>query len=270
MGDLPIISSGISECASVHIVAGGARASEYSTGKERLLVSICQSKAPGVRQDESQDSSVSASGTSGSDASGFVVSRLGIADAQAIQHVLAEAFRSDPLGVAIFRNLEPGSDHAYRLFTRSWAAGVLAKNDDLFGVHVNGQLVGVVGVSWPERKLQSKPGLPGLRETVRALPGIRLLRVLLIALALRRPKQVAPNACELSMLAVHPAYQGQGIARGLMAAAHAVVANSKDHTQIYLYTTTRPNLRFYEHHGYQLVEAKKGGGVEIFHMCRPC
>lgn len=192
-------------------------------------------------------------------------------DAEAIQDLLAEAFRQDPSLVALFKTVEKPNDNYYRLYMKVWVNYSLQQKDHLFGIRINGTLAGVVGISG----LETKPSLyhlvrKELLNLLKMLPGLRPVQVLSSVSATMRPKQVDKQTCEIFMLAVHPNYQGHGIGRKLLDKAHALIADRADKKEVYLFTTLKESFLFYEHLGYQLVEKRKASLVDVFHLQRQC
>jgi len=181
--------------------------------------------------------------------------------------VLAAAFRHDPAFVSLFKNMVPGQDPHYRRFMTSWVENSLSESHNLLGVNIAGQLAGVVGlagldgtsVRWSLREI-----LPSMLKMVFGMHigvGVRLLR------ATARPQTVPNGACELSMLAVLPKFQGMGVARDLLLAVQDLAAQAAT-PGIYLYTTALASLHFYEHRGYALLAQTKAAGVDVYHLFR--
>jgi len=182
--------------------------------------------------------------------------------------ILAAAFRRDPAFVRLFKSTVPGQDTHYRRFMATWVENSFSEGHTLLGVNIAGRLAGVVGlagldgtsVRWSLREI-----LPAMLKIVFGLHigvGVSMLR------ATARPQTIPTGACELSMLAVSPEFQGMGVARALLDAVHELVAKDSAAPAIYLYTTALASLRFYEHRGYRLLTETKAAGVAVYHLLR--
>lgn len=196
------------------------------------------------------------------------VVRLGKESHEEMAAILAAAFRHDPAFVCLFKSTVPGQDVHYRRFMTTWVENSFSEGHSLLGVNIAGRLAGVVGlagldgtsVRWSLRKI-----LPSMLKIVFGLHlgvGVSMLR------ATARPRIVPTGACELSMLAVSPEFQGMGVARALLDAVQDLVAKDSATAIIYLYTTAVASLRFYEHCGYALVTQTKAAGVDVYHLVR--
>jgi ribosomal protein S18 acetylase RimI-like enzyme len=73
----------------------------------------------------------------------------------------------------------------------------------------------------------------------------------------------------LDILAVAPAYQGQGVGRRLLEHVNAHCDQDGQASGVYLLTGDEKNTRIYERFGYEVVETKQGGPVTAWHMFRP-
>ena len=193
---------------------------------------------------------------------------LGKESQEEMAAILAMAFRHDPAFVRLFKSTDVGRDTHYRRFMSTWVENSLSEGHTLLGVNIAGRLVGVAGlagldgstVRWSLREI-----LPAMLKIVLGLHvgvGVRMLR------GTARPQSVPTGACELSMLAVSPKFQGMGVARDLLDFVHDLMARDSATPGIYLYTTALASLHFYEHRGYVMLTQTKAAGVDIYHLFR--
>lgn len=168
--------------------------------------------------------------------------------------LLAEAFFADPLNQYVF----PDPEERRRVLPWYFAASVL-EGAFLKGVYVTGEPIKGVAV-WippglqertPERKkhssLDQMPRQFGL-EAYRRFTGV------INYLALFSPQALPPAHWYLSLIAVSPACQGQGIGGALLAPVLQRADN--EGTFCELETFEEKNLSFYQHHGFQVGAAE--------------
>jgi len=197
----------------------------------------------------------------------FVVESLAEQHVPEIAELLALSFRVDPAFVALFRELPPRPARSYRTFMRLWAHSVFRLGHSVFGARVNGNLAGAVGVT-PAGVPRHPVSLADLALLPALICEMRLGVGLSLAKATRRPSDVARITPEVSMLAVSPLFQSQGIASNLLRVAHSTLAERSESREVYLYTTAAASRRFYEKQGYRLVLDAQARGVNVYHMLR--
>ncbi len=73
----------------------------------------------------------------------------------------------------------------------------------------------------------------------------------------------------LTLLAIHPSFQGRGYARFLLDALHRCSEAHSISRGIYLETANPKNVKLYEHFGYHLMMQLDLSGIETFLMFRP-
>ncbi len=74
----------------------------------------------------------------------------------------------------------------------------------------------------------------------------------------------------VGVIGVHPAEQGRGYGRRLLAAIHALSAHHPTSTGVYLDTENPASKAFYERCGYRLLaEERLDDGVDIWCLFRP-
>lgn len=193
---------------------------------------------------------------------------LGQESHQEMAAILAAAFRHDPAFVRLFKSTVPGQDTHYRRFMTTWVENSFSEGHTLLGVNIAGRLVGVVGLAGLDGtsvRWSLRENLPAMLKIVFGLHigvGVSMLR------ATARPQSVPTGACELSMLAVSPEFQGMGVARDLLLAVQDLAVKDAATPGIYLYTTALASLHFYEHRGYALLAQTKAAGVDVYHLFR--
>lgn len=135
-------------------------------------------------------------------------------------------------------------------------------------------LAGVAVVKSPTAKAAPWYKLAG--EVVRRAPylvkligDMRWRQGLQIKPAVKPPVALPDVYYTLDILAVSPDYQGQGIGRLLLEHIHAHCDQDEQAAGIYLYTGDERNTHIYRHFGYEVVEAKQGGPLTVWHMFRP-
>jgi len=186
-------------------------------------------------------------------------------DSLAIAKVLADSFRLDPAFQYTFRSTTDGRDTHYRRLIDAWVKWALGEKHILLGMYAGGTLAAVVGVAGLDGRASRWSISRDLPAMLGVLPGVRLGRALALAMVERRPRQVPTPSAEISMLAVHPRCQGQGLASKLLSRAHEI-AEALPSAGVYLLTTHPGSRLFYAKQGYELLAHKRIGSVDIFHL----
>jgi len=189
-------------------------------------------------------------------------------DSSAIADLLASSFRLDPAIQYTFRGTDPGRDKHYRRLMEAWAEYSIGEKHVLLGVRSQGELVAVVGLTGLDGRKPTWSICRDLPAILRVIPGVRLWRALTLAMAEMRPSSVPTISAEISMLAVHPSYQGRGLAKELLGRAHNITSEALPSAGVYLYTTHPGSRAFYAKQGYALLAHHRIESVEVFHLFR--
>jgi len=136
------------------------------------------------------------------------------------------------------------------------------------------RLAGVAIVKSPTAKSVPWRELAG--EVVRRAPRLvkiigdmRWRQMLQIKPAVKPPAALPTAYYTLDILAVSPDCQGQGIGRLLLEHIHVRCDQDEQAAGIYTFTGDEKNVHIYRRLGYEVVEAKQGGPLTVWHMFRP-
>lgn len=187
--------------------------------------------------------------------------------------VVVRAFERDPL----FRHFFPGTDRRYlrqlRAAFRMLFGANLQRGQPLFGIRVQGTLVGAVALEKPGRPMSWGDCLRSPR-LLRQLVGFGLVagpramaRVDRWDRGVRTLRPSEPHFYVLG-LGVLPEFQGKGYGRALMQRLHQEAEAHGEAVGVGLDTDTEGNVSFYRHLGYEVTGAVDIGGFEMHCMFR--
>ncbi len=149
-----------------------------------------------------------------------------------------------------------------------------ARGQQLLAATQGETLAGIAVVKSPSAKSVPWRKLAG--EVVRRVPRLlgiigdmRWRQVFQIKPAMNPPAALPTAYYTLDILAVSPDCQGQGIGRLLLEHIHAQCDQDAQAAGIYLITGDEKNVHIYRRFGYEVVEAKQGGPLTVWHMFRP-
>lgn len=188
--------------------------------------------------------------------------------------VMVRAFERDPF----FRYCFPGSDRRY---ARQMGAGFrmlfgakLQRGEPLFGIRVQGKLIGAVALEEPGRPM-SWGDFVRSPLMLRRLVGFGLAagprsvaRVDRWDRGVRSLRPPEPHSYVLG-LGVLPEFQGKGHGRALMERLHQEADSHAGAAGVGLDTDTAQNVSFYRHLGYEVTGTVDIGGFEMYCMFRP-
>jgi ribosomal protein S18 acetylase RimI-like enzyme len=181
--------------------------------------------------------------------------------------LLVLAFEADPAYRYFCDGQRPGYRRRLRFLFRSGRAMALASGQPVLGILSGERLAGLAITQEPEGGVPVAAQLLWLlKVALLAGPLVpwRILRELKIT---ERERPSAPHFY-LSILAVHPDFQGSGCGRALLEALHARSQQHPQSTGVCLETENPKNVSFYEHLGYRVTARNTLADLEITTLSR--
>lgn len=182
--------------------------------------------------------------------------------------VTVRAFLPDPLMQYMFAGHDAGLVTALSALFEFSCAVRFDLGWPLLGAEIDGQLVGVLGVTmpgddtWP---VSLQATYASMLDAIGRDATSRFERYAVLADAFRPTE---PHY-QVGFVAVAPEVQGRGIGRLLLDAIHRMSAHHPDSIGVYLDTGNPANIPFYEHMGYQTLGSNRlGDAVDIICMYR--
>jgi GNAT superfamily N-acetyltransferase len=178
------------------------------------------------------------------------VGRLGQADLDGIVEVLADAFGSYPVMRHV---LSDGGDYAGNLdvLLRFFATARILRGEPVLGASLEGTLVGVALVSFPE--VESPPALAALRTDVwEALGDAARDRYERFGQTTAAFFQ-GLSRTHLNMIGVRGRTQGRGVGRVLLESVAELALARNETAGVTLTTEVRSNVDLYEKFGYEVI-----------------
>ena len=205
-----------------------------------------------------------------------VVVRPGSAEElRAATRVFAEAFRSEGFTSWMFDLSTPERQERFARANDLMLTLRHELGQAFLVAVVENEVAGMAVLKAPEPQRgasfwrQARIALPRLLDLLGMVGLIRWRRAWRAMQAARAPKTLPDRYYTLEGLAVAPAYQGQGIARRLLEAIHALSDGDPQAVGIYLYTADARNRAMYERFGYELAAQQLGGeALTVYHMFR--
>jgi ribosomal protein S18 acetylase RimI-like enzyme len=190
------------------------------------------------------------------------VIRLQPGDRARAGEVLARAFSDDPLWAAVFTNPAERSETLVHMFAGVTKATIAAK-----GLAETTPDIAAVGLWLPPGKdigmwamVRSGFALPRLVMRLPSQERRRMMAVLRQVEERRKALMPEPH-WYLSALGVEPERQGTGLGSALVRSG--IRRADLEKTPIYLETETEDNVAFYEHLGFETVEAITAVGLDL-------
>lgn len=183
--------------------------------------------------------------------------------------VLAQAFHTYPLMGYWFADLSAAYSRALQKMFYFTCQLRLDLDYPLLGsVDATGKLMGVAAVTPPEHKPWTAT-VTEAYERVQSFVGPAASERMEQYAQLVDTHPLPQPHYYLSVLGVHPEGRGQGHARLLLDAVHALAAKDPTAVGVGLSTEHPINVPMYEHFGYQVVARDKLGRVDVWGMFRP-
>lgn len=181
----------------------------------------------------------------------MTVEALGAADAGEVVEVLAEAFHDYPVMRFVLRD-SARYDADLRRLVHLFASARVLRREPMLGVRsAQGGLLGVAIMTLPASGPPPEAFLALREETWGHLGAAARQRYDAFGTAAGTLTRTDPHH-HINMIGVRPAAQGQGHARALLDAAHAVAAGDEGSTGVSLSTELAGNLPLYQRFGYQV------------------
>lgn len=155
----------------------------------------------------------------------------------------------------------------HRLF-RVGIAMQVAANQPILGVIKDAQVIGVAVFQEPGRYVPVGKQMRCLLQVIFGISPFVAWRIWRNLSILQRYHPLEPHY-SLSLLGVHPDFQGRGYARTLLEALHELSEAHPLSTGVYLETGNPRNVPWYEHFGYHTTSQLKINCMETFIMFRP-
>ncbi|MFB2876868.1 GNAT family N-acetyltransferase [Floridanema aerugineum] len=155
----------------------------------------------------------------------------------------------------------------YLLFRATITMQVAAKQP-ILAVIKDSQVIAVAVFQEPENHLPIREQIRWLRQVIFGISPFVAWNIL-DNLRLLAPYHPQEPHYYLSLLGVHPLFQGKGYARPLLDTLHALSKTHSLSTGIYLETANPYNVTLYQHFGYYTTNKLNINGIDTFTMFRP-
>ena len=183
--------------------------------------------------------------------------------------VLALAFENDPFLQYVLSHHGVSYLRQVREFFRFNCEIGQELEHPFIGTMHDAQLTGVASISIPEKK-DWPNSLVEKHEKLESAIGIKSARRLERSSILSAKYAPSQPHHYLSVIGIHPKFQGRGLSRLLLDATHKMSESHPKSTGVCLDTTNSVNIPFYEHFGYHMVSKDKlDDTVDIWFMFRP-
>ena len=195
--------------------------------------------------------------------------RLTTADADALVDVLTDAFAGYPVMRYVLDGPAEAGDPRLRALVRFFAMARLWRDHPVFGIREGDEIVAAATVT-PPAPGPVPDALHELRERTWAELGAGAERRYDAFGAAGAAFAVDPPHHHLNMIGVRRSHRGQGLARPLLEAVHALADADPDSAGVTLTTESPPNLSLYEHFGYRrLGHERVSDELETWGFFRP-
>lgn len=197
-----------------------------------------------------------------------LVRRLSVAQAHHAVDVLCNAFHDYPVMRYVIGPVGGDYDRRLRTPVNFFVMARVWRDDPILGVSNGSELIAVATLTLPGKR-QAPAALTQLREAVwRELGDAARLRYEAFGQATQKFDINQPHY-HLNMIGVRRSYAGQGLARLLLDAVHAMSSRDPVSLGVTLTTEDFQNVSLYRHFGYQVVgHARVDAQLETWSLFR--
>ncbi len=194
--------------------------------------------------------------------------RLTRSDKSKAVDVLAAAFWDYPVMRYILKDSGEQYENHLRALVGFFCETRLTRDWPLLGIQAGDEIAAIAGIDEPI----PKPWPEELHEVFQQLGDIigskAMDRMELYETESAKQAPQTPHYF-LGIIAVHPNYQKQGLARRLIERLAAMSKSHADSTGICLNTEDSGNVRFYKHVGFEIIDEADIGDIHTWCMFRP-